>query len=110
MKNFVQTGDTVSLLAPYAVTSGQGFLIGSIFAVASSDAANGAPVEGVTEGIFNLVALNTDTATVGQKAYWDNTAKNITSVLTANQLVGVFYAVKTNPSLIATVLLDGAIR
>ena len=37
MKNYVQPGNTITLTAPYAVTSGDGFLVGSIFGVAAGD-------------------------------------------------------------------------
>ena len=45
MKNFVMEGRTITLPAPYAVTSGQGLQVGSIFGVASADAAISADVE-----------------------------------------------------------------
>lgn len=37
MKNFVMEGKTLTLTAPYALTSGQGLLVGSLFGVASGD-------------------------------------------------------------------------
>jgi len=39
MKNFVQPGKTITLTAPYAVTSGDGLLVGSVFGVAAGTAA-----------------------------------------------------------------------
>ena len=44
MKNFIQEGKSLTLVAPYALTSGQGALIGSLFGVANGAAANGAEV------------------------------------------------------------------
>ena len=41
MKNYVQPGNTITLTAPYAVTSGDGLLVGSIFGIASGAAALG---------------------------------------------------------------------
>ena len=46
MKNSVQPGNTMTLTAPYAVTSGDGLLVGSIFGIASGDAALNDPVRG----------------------------------------------------------------
>lgn len=106
MKNFVQCGDTVTMTAPYAVASGGGFLVGALFAVAAYAAASGATVEGVTEGVFDLTALSTDTATVGAKAYWDDTNKRITTTATSNSLVGVFLAAKANGDTTARVRLN----
>lgn len=94
MKNYVQDGDTVTLPAPYAVTSGQGALVGSLFGVANSDAASGADCEFDTEGVFDVTALGTDTATVGAKLYWDNTNRRLTTTATNNTLVGVAVAAK----------------
>ncbi len=45
MKNFVQPGNTITLTAPYAVASGDGLLVGSIFGIAAGAAALGEPVE-----------------------------------------------------------------
>lgn len=106
MKNFVQCGDTVTMTAPYAVASGGGFLVGALFAVAAYAAASGATVEGVTEGVFDLTALSTDTATVGAKAYWDDTNKRITTAASGNSLVGVFLLAKANGDTAARVRLN----
>ncbi len=37
MKNYVQKGETLTLAAPYAVSSGAGALVGAIFGVAAAD-------------------------------------------------------------------------
>ena len=52
MKNYVQPGNTLTLTAPYAVTSGDGLLVGSIFGVAGGDAASGATVEAALRKLF----------------------------------------------------------
>lgn len=107
MKNFVQGGDTLTLAAPYAVASGDGLLVGSIFGVAANAAANGAPVEAKLNGVYELTALGTDTATVGAKAYWDNTNKRVTTTASGNSLIGVFTVAKTNGQTTGTVRLNG---
>jgi predicted RecA/RadA family phage recombinase len=89
MKNFVQPGVNVDVVAPYAVTSGQGLLDGVEFSVASTDIANGAAGTGVTEGVFDLakaaVAITRKTI-----AYWDNTARLVTNVSSGNTKIGIF--------------------
>ena len=105
-----QEGDTLTVVAPYALTSGDGCLVGSLFGVANTTVASGATVEITLEGVFPITALSTDTATVGTKAYWDNAAKKITAVLTANTLVGVFAYAKAAGETQSLVYLDGAIR
>lgn len=89
MKNFVQPGINLTLVAPYALASGDGALVGLIFAVATGAAANGGTFEGVTEGVFDLTALSTDTATVGAAIYWDNTNKRCTTTASGNTKIGV---------------------
>lgn len=110
MKNFVQQGDVVSVTAPYALSSGDGCLVGVLFGVAQADAANGAAAELMTEGIFDIKALSTDTAsgTSLVAAYWDNTNKYITTTSTSNTKVGVIVAAKTSGQTTARVRLNGA--
>lgn len=89
MKNYVDNGDTVTLAAPAAVSSGGGVLSGSLFGVAQNDAANGATVVIVTKGIFDLTKVGSQAWAVGAKVYWDNTNKRCTTVATDNTLIGV---------------------
>jgi predicted RecA/RadA family phage recombinase len=108
MKNTVQSGKTLSLLAPYIVASGAGFLVGSIFAVATCDAASGAAVEGVTVGVFDLAKTSAQAWTVGQKVYWDNTNKRCDTDGTVGPLIGVATAIAANPTATGYVRLNGA--
>jgi predicted RecA/RadA family phage recombinase len=89
MKNYVQPGGTLTLTAPYAITSGNGLLVGSIFGVAAGDAASGATVEAALTGVFDLTKIGTQAWTVGAKVYWDDTNKRCTTVATDNTLIGV---------------------
>lgn len=89
MKNYVQPGNTLTLTAPYAVTSGDGLLVGSIFGVAAGDAASGATFEAALTGVFDLTKIGSQAWTVGAKVYWDNTNKRCTTVATDNTLIGV---------------------
>jgi len=88
-KNFVQPGNTITLTAPYAVTSGDGLLVGSIFGIASGDAALNEPVEVALSGVFDLTKVGSQAWTAGAKVYWDDTNKRATSVATSNTLIGV---------------------
>jgi predicted RecA/RadA family phage recombinase len=110
MKNYVQSGDLITVVAPYAVSSGQGVLVGSLFGVATCDAANGANVDIMTEGVFDITALTSDTGTAGAKMYWDNTNKRLTTTTTSNTLVGVLTQAKGGSDTTARVYLDGCIR
>ena len=89
MKNFVAVGNILTLPAPAALTSGQGALIGSIFGVAQKDASNGEDVAILVTGVFELPKAASQAWTVGAKVYWDNAAKNTTTTVTGNTLIGV---------------------
>ncbi len=106
MKNYVQAGVVVTLIAPSALNSGDGVLVGSIFGVATNAAANGAPVEVRREGVVDLAALNTDVAAQGAKAYWDATNKRVTITATNNTLIGAFLNAKANGDVTGRVVLD----
>ncbi len=89
MKNYVQPGNTITLIAPYAVTSGDGLLVGSIFGVAAGDAANGEIVEATLTGVYDLKKVGNQTWNAGNRIYWDNTARETTKTATGNTLIGV---------------------
>lgn len=107
MKNFIQEGDVITVVAPYALASGDGCLVGSIFGVATNAAANGTSVEISIEGVVELKAASADTGAVGAKIYWDNAAKQLTTTAAGNALVGALTVAKTAGQLSATVRLNG---
>lgn len=107
MKNYIQEGDRIALAAPYAVSSGGGALIGAVFGVAVTDLANAEVGTFVLDGVFTLPKA-TGAATLGAKAYWDNTNKNITATVGSNTLVGVFVAAYASGDTTANVRLNGA--
>ena len=89
MKNYVQPGNTITLTAPYAVASGDGLLVGSIFGVASGTAALGETVEAALTGVYDLKKVASQAWAAGDKVYWDNTAKVCTTTVGTNTLIGV---------------------
>ena len=89
MKNYVQPGKTITLAAPYAVSSGDGLLVGAIFGVATASAAIGETVEAALVGVFDIKKVASQAWAVGDKVYWDNTAKETTKTATSNTLIGV---------------------
>ncbi|MBD8540934.1 DUF2190 family protein [Oxalobacteraceae sp. CFBP 8761] len=110
MKNFIQNGDTLTVIAPANVLSGQALLVGAFFGVACNDALQGTPVEIKRTGVYSLAATTADTGATGAKIYWDNTAKRLTTTATNNTLVGALAIPKGGTEASATVLLDGVIR
>ena len=109
MQTFQQPGDVMTLIAPYAVASGGGFMVGSLFAVAQDAADNAATVVGVTRGVFTLAKTSAQAWTVGAKLYWDNTNKVATTTASGNTLIGVAAAVAANPSPTGLVWVAGQI-
>ena len=108
MKNYVQEGDYIEVVLPYARTSGQGVLLGALFGVCVVDGASGASINIHTEGVYDLEAATgagTD-AVVGAKAYWDNSAKKITPVSSNNSYIGAFMAAKATADAVARVRLN----
>lgn len=110
MKNFVQPGDTITVTAPYALSAGDGALVGTnIFGIACNTYANGATdAEIMLEGVYDITALSTDTASVGAYAYWDNSNKRITTTSAGNTKVGLFVGAKANGDTTARVRLNAA--
>ena len=88
-KNFVQPGSIITLTAPYAVTSGSGLLVGSIFGIATTDAVAGENIETTLVGVFDLKKVASQAWLQGDKIYWDNTNKETTKTATSNTLIGV---------------------
>jgi predicted RecA/RadA family phage recombinase len=89
MRNYIQPGHAVTLLAPYDVVSGDGLLVGSIFGVASHDASTGAEIEAQLTGVVEITKVGTQAWTAGARVYWDDTNKRATNVATDNTLIGV---------------------
>lgn len=110
MKNFVQPGKRMTIAAaPYARTSGQALLMGSLFGVATMDVDNGASVTIDCEGVFDLTKTNAQAWTEGVALYWDDGAKEVTTDddSGANPLIGAAAAVAANPSATGRVRLLG---
>lgn len=89
MRNFVGPGDSIPIIAPYALIAGQGALVGAIFGVAASDAAISTPVECQTKGVFDLTKEPALAISAGARLFWDNTNRRLTTTATSNFHVGM---------------------
>lgn len=105
-------GNYIPVPAPYAVSSGDGVLIGALFGVAQSDAAAGATVVIKTTGSAWLKKAGSQAWNVGDRIYWDNTNKRCTTSATGNTLIGAAIAAVGNGATetLGHVRLDGATR
>ena len=97
MKNFIQSGSPVAVTAPYALTSGAGCLVGSLFGVAVAAADSGAAAQIATEGVFSIKKTSALEISAGDVLYWDDSAKELNKTSTG---VPVAVAVEgaANPS------------
>ncbi|MGJ9420466.1 DUF2190 family protein [Massilia sp. CMS3.1] len=110
MRNKVQKGNVVTVIAPAATAGGQGVLVGALFGIAAGDATIGAAVEIDREGVFDIAAVTADVGVQGAKIYWDNGNRRVTTTVGANLLVGCLAAAKSGTDTTARVCLDGVIR
>jgi len=110
MKNFIQHGDMITVIATAITLSGDLVRVGSILGVAATDAAIGEEVELKTTGVFDLPKTSTQAWTVGLPVYAIAGTSVLTSVPgTGNYLVGVAAAVAANPSAVGRVRLNGTL-
>ena len=109
MKNYVQEGEYLEIVAPYDRSAGQGVLVGKLFGVCVNDVLSGGAVTIDTGDVWDLTkssGSNTGGAQ-GARAYWDDTAKAITAVSTSNTLVGVFAVIAADGDTVARIRLNG---
>ena len=107
--NYVKEGDVLDLTAPYAVSSGDGAQVGSVFGVAINDLANAEAGPFARCGVFDLTALSTAVGAQGAKAYWDNTNKRVDTDGTVGILIGVLEDAKADGDTTARVVLNEAV-
>jgi len=110
MKNFVQQGDMITMIAAGAIASGELVREGSLIGVAATDAAIGEAFEAKTTGVFDLPKTSAQAWTVGQPVYMISGSGLLTNVPgTGNYLAGVAVAVAANPSATGRVRLNGSL-
>jgi predicted RecA/RadA family phage recombinase len=108
-RNFIQEGETVTLTAPSGgVKSGEGFISGSLFAIAQYDADQAAPVEGGTVGIWSLPKAGTPlTFAEGAAVYWDGSGKTCKASAAGFYKIGVAVKAAGADDTHVVVRLDG---
>ena len=110
MKGYVQPGISVTLPAPYPVSSGNGLQVGALFGIALHDAVQGEETETLMTGVVDLTKAPAQAWAIGDRIYWDNTAKHATTVATDTLLIGVALRVVGNGAddTVGRVRLNGA--
>lgn len=74
------------------------------------DAASGADVVLERRGVFKLTKATAQAWTMGQLLYWDNAARNVTSTVGSNKMIGAAYAIAQTADTVGQVMIDGAMR
>ena len=105
MKNYIQEGGILDFITPAGgAVAGVPLIIEKAFLIPANTTAEGEPNSGAVENVYELDAA---TAAAGQfvTAYWDATAKNVTTTATSNTKIGYFSEAKAAGVLKARVKL-----
>lgn len=98
MRNFIQPGKVLTAVAPTGgVVSGAFVLIGSVFGIAATTAAEGEEFELALGEVYELPKTSAEAWTFGQAIY-ATSAGIMTTVSTSNTKVGIAAADAANPS------------
>ncbi|MER8786875.1 DUF2190 family protein [Mesorhizobium sp. M0983] len=93
MKNFIQPGNSISAIAPVGgVVSGIPVIIGSLAGIPGTTALEAAEFELHLVGVYDIDKATGAAWAVGDKIYWDATAKKGTKTTTSNTLFAVAVA------------------
>lgn len=109
MKNYIQAGDNLTVVAPSGGTvSGGLYKIGAIIGVAVTTEAAGDPVVLKTRGVFDLKKTSAQAWAVGDQVFMNTSTRDVTNVsATGLVLVGVATEVAANPSAAGACRLNG---
>jgi len=108
MKNFIQDGNVLTLVAPSGgVVSGQPYLVGSIVAVACVTAAETVEFEGALCGVYEFTKVTADAPAQGAKAYLIAGSTEVGVTATGNKLIGTFIQAQINGDTTCVIRLNG---
>ena len=98
MKNYVQPGNNVTVPSPAAAVSGEVVVIGTLVGIAAGDAATGADLDLVTEGVFTLPKVSALAIAIGDLIYYDGATKLVNKTAAGNTRIGLAVTAAANPS------------
>lgn len=104
MKNFISTGDIITVPAPANVSAGDLVEVGKLVGVACADALSGAPVNIKTSGVFTVKKVSAQAWTVGAALYVAD--GEATTTASTNTPIGHALAIAANPSATGIVRLS----
>lgn len=93
MKTYIQPGHSLTVAAPSGgAVSGDGILIGTLFGIAQHDAAEGADLEILTEGVVEVAKATPLAIGVGDRLFWNAGNAEVDKTAAAQVCVGVAVA------------------
>ncbi len=104
MKNFLQRGDTLTLVAPADLSSGDVVIVGNFIGIAAHDADNGAEIETSLNGVFTL-AKAAVAISQGDTLYWSTSNTNVSKTASGNTLIGKATVAAASGDATVTVLI-----
>jgi predicted RecA/RadA family phage recombinase len=108
MKNYVQPGKVLTMIAPGGgVVSGTPYQIGQIFGIAVASAAAGEEFPLQVEDVFDLPKVSAQAWTPGAVVHWDAGAGLATTTASGNLRIGAATQTAANPSATGRVRLNG---
>ncbi len=107
MQNYQSPGEVVEVVAPYALASGAGCKVGAIFGAAMDDSLISVAVRLQTEGVLELVKDAGTAWAVGDKVYWDDSAKECDVDSAAGMLIGYCVEIAASDAVVGKVKLIG---
>lgn len=108
MKNFVQEGKFITVVAPSGgVVAGTPVVIANLFGIPAVTALEGVSFALATTGVFTLTKKTTDVLTVGLVVYFDTTNNYVTLTNTSNYRIGIVTEAAGNGVTSVNVRLDG---
>lgn len=109
MKNYVQSGLSIPLVAAAAVISGAFVKVGVLVGIAGNSAAIGEPFDLHLDGVYDVPKTSAQAWTVGAAIYFDPTNEVATTATTAgNILIGAAVEAAANPSATGRIRLNGS--
>jgi predicted RecA/RadA family phage recombinase len=108
MKNFIQDGNVVTVTAPTGgVKSGDGIVVGALFGICATDAAQTEEVEIALTGVFELPKASGQ-INEGAAVWWDTDDSNVVNASGAGLYpIGVAVAAAGSSDTTARVRLSG---
>lgn len=109
MKNYIGKGDSIYIIAPFNVVSGQPLKIGNIFGFIGAPANSGDKVALHVVGEYGVTKVTTEVWAIGDLIYFDNDLKNFSKTnVSGGVKVGVATEVALNPSTTGKIRLSAA--